>query len=278
MRDTAPFADTPLMQDPAFAAALRACGETPVILSCGLILLHRRCAGVPVAMLPRAAPPADLDAQVARAGLARVPLILSPERPCALPRAMRLRPPVALLVLDLTPPDSIRREALHAKWRNQLCRAEAGRLRVTHHPLPPDDPLLRQEAEQARARGYLNWPAPLTAAFAAVSPDQTRLFTATERGEAVARMLFLRHGACATYHIGHITPRGKALCAHNLLLWEASCWLARQGHVTLHLGPDGPPPLARFKRRAGARPRPTGGTWLRWRPLARRDPAWSSAP
>jgi hypothetical protein len=279
MFDAAAFADTPLMQDPAFAAALRLCGETPVVLPSGLIVLYRRICGVPIAMIPRAAPPVDLDAQLCRAGLQRLPLILSPERPCDLPRGLRLSPPVEVLSMDLTRPDPIRRAALHGKWRNQLRRAEASGLRIGDAPLSPDSPLLTQEVEQARLRGYANWPAALTAAFATIAPEQTRLFTAYDRGHAVARMLFLCHGARATYHIGHITPRGKALCAHNLLLWQASCWLSDLGSTTLDLGRADPatPTLTRFKRRAGGQPETTGGTWLRWRPLARNKSAWSSA-
>mgnify|MGYP003637816286 CR=1 FL=1 len=61
MFDATPARDTPLMQSPAFTAALRLCGENPIVLLSGLVLLHRRVLGVPVLMLPRAAPPADLD-------------------------------------------------------------------------------------------------------------------------------------------------------------------------------------------------------------------------
>ncbi|MDG1170769.1 MAG: GNAT family N-acetyltransferase, partial [Sulfitobacter sp.] len=53
-----------LMQDPAFARALRFCGQRPIVLPSGLMLLQQRLAGVPVLMLPRAAPPPDLRAQL----------------------------------------------------------------------------------------------------------------------------------------------------------------------------------------------------------------------
>lgn len=277
MFDATPTRDTPLMQSPAFTAALRLCGENPIVLLSGLVLLHRRVLGVPVLMLPRAAPPADLDRHLRTHDLHRVPLILSPERPCALPRSIRLRGPQFIARLHLHPDAGAAHTALHPKWRNQLRRAEAAGLRVSHGPLPPtpDHPLLQLEAAQARTRHYANWPTTLTSAFAAAAPDQTRLFVAHQNRTPVAHMLFLRHGSRATYHIGHITNAGKACRAHNLLLWQASRWLAEQGHDTLDLGLIDPrtPGLNRFKMRTGAGMSETGGAWLRWRPLA-----WGGRP
>jgi len=272
MFDAGHAPDTPLMQDPAFAAALRLCGQNPVTLPSGVMLLHRRLMGASVMMLPRAAPPADLDAQLRAQNLHRIPLILSPERPCALPRALKLRSAQMMAQLDLHPDMATARAALHPKWRNQLRHSEGAGLRVSHMPLPPDPnhPLLQSETAQAHKRGYTNWPAALTAAFANVAPKQSQLFTASLRGTQVAHMLFLSHGARATYHIGHITTVGKANCAHNLLLWQASRWLAAQGHSALDLGLIDPrtPGLNRFKLRTGARAVKTGGTWLHWCPLA----------
>ncbi len=275
MFDARPPDHTPLMQDPAFAAALRRSGQHPVVLRHGLMLLRRRLLGLPVLMLPRAVPPIDLDQHLRDHDLHRLPLVLSPERPCCLPPAMRLRGPQSLARLALQHDRHAARAMLHPKWRNQLRRAEAAGLHLSHGPMAPgiDHPLLKLETAQARARGYANWPAALTAAFAAAAPDQTRLFTARRRGRIIAQMLFLRHGSRASYHIGHITPDGKAGCAHNLLLWQASRWLAARGVDTLDLGLIDPrtPGLNRFKLRSGATATPTGGTWLRWRPLARRS-------
>ena len=272
MFDASPLPEThALQQDPAFLAALRACGQTPVELPGGLLVPRRRLAGIQLAMLPRALPPEDLTAQLAAVGLHRLPLILSPERPCRMPRALRICAPRPTTVIDLTPDETTRRALLHPKWRNQLCRAEDGPLHVAHGPFRPDDPLLGLEAAQARDRGYASWPPPLTAAFARAAPHQTRLFTARLKGTPVAHMLFLTHGNRATYHIGHTTEAGRRENAHNLLLWRACSWLALHGHVSLDTGLMQPtvPGLDRFKLRAGAKPQMMGGTWLRWRPLAR---------
>jgi hypothetical protein len=266
---TASMSSHALMQDRTFATALRHCGEAPVTLPSGLTLLKRRVAGIPILMLPRVSPPADLRAQLAQMGQQRLPLIMSPEQPCKMPLALRVSPARTLLHIDLSAAKQERRAALHQNWRHQLGQAENGPLRVLERPLTPDHILLALERAQALKRRYQSWPVTLTAAFAKIAPDQTHLFTALLRGYPVAHMLFLSHGCRATYHIGHSTDAGRKTHAHNLLLWSAMNQLAQRGITSLDLGPTTTPNIDRFKRRAGAQPQPTGGTWLRWSPLAR---------
>ncbi|UWR23815.1 GNAT family N-acetyltransferase [Sulfitobacter sp. S190] len=269
MFDAAPAqSDHALLQDPVFAAALRHCGERPVTLDSGHVVLVRRLLGVKLAMLPRAAPPADLPHLLRAARLHRLPLILSPETPLSAHPGVPLARAKRLWMLDLRPEEAERRAALHQNWRHALRRAEAGPLRVLHRPLAPDHPVIALAAQQARARGYALWPAPLTAAFSALSPAQSHLFTALRQGHPVAHMVFLQHGCRASYHIGHRMEAAEG--AHQLLLWQAARQLRRLGVTRIDLGPDiaQAPGLARFKRRAGARAQVTGGTWLRWRPLS----------
>ena len=277
MFDHAPSADHSLLQDPAFAQALMLLGQSPRYLPNGQLVLSRRIMGLPLLMLPRAVPPSDLPAQLRAVKLHRRPLILSPDHPCAIPRALRLRAPQTRAVLDLSINIETRRAALHGKWRNALRRAEKSGLNIRRTPLPPDPdhPVLIEGDKQARARRYCNWPAALTAAFAATAPSQVQLFTATQAHKPLAYMLFLRHGAQASYHIGLTTDAGKACAAHNLLLWQATEWLANQGCHSLDLGliDAKTPGLTRFKIRAGAALQQTGGTWLYWNPLARRSAA-----
>lgn len=271
--ETADAPARPLMQDPAFAQALRLCGQHPITLPCGLILLRRRFAGLSLLMLPRAAPPKDLWSQLRALSLHRLPLLLSPELHSPLPRALRLARPRLRAVLDLRGSQAARRVGLHPKWRNQLSRAERLGTKVTFAPLPPDPnhPVLRQEQTQSTTRGYANWPSALTAAFAAASPNQTHLLCAMSKGRPLAHMLFLSHGTAATYHIGHITEAGKRVGAHNLLLWQAMGHLSRLGCRSVDLGllHAATPDLNRFKCRSGAQPLETGGTYLVWTPLAR---------
>lgn len=258
-----------LMQDPAFAQALQLCGQQPLHLPCGLMVLQRRIAGLRIAMIPRAAPPDDLPEQMRVIGLPRTPLILSPERQTNLPRAVCLRRPCDMALWDISGGKDVIRETLHPKFRNQLKRAEKQKMHVTRHRLAPDPdgPVLRTAARQAKARRYAIWPAPLTAAFAAVAPDQTHVFRATDKGEELAHLLFLTHGATATYHLGHTTPLGKTRCAHNLLLWRAAKHFATRGITCIDLGlvSGQNRPLDRFKLRTGAVVAQSGGTHLYWR-------------
>ncbi|KEJ89570.1 hypothetical protein DSW25_11280 [Sulfitobacter donghicola DSW-25 = KCTC 12864 = JCM 14565] len=249
---------------------MRSCGEKPLKLPDGTTLLKRRIAGVPLLMLPRINPPADLDAQLAEIRQHRLPLILSPETSVDVARAIRIAAPRTMLQLPVSPCHTTNRAALHQKWRHQLGQAEKAPLRVVHRRLTPDHSLFEREAKQARERGYRNLPAPLILAFAEASPDQTHLFTALLRGHPVAYMLFLSHGKRATYHIGFTTDDGRKVHAHNLVLWQAMKTLSGKGVNTIDLGPLTTAGIDRFKTRAGAHPIQTGGNWLRWSPLARK--------
>lgn len=273
MKDAHFTPDRPLMQDPAFAEALKSCGQEPIVLPGGQLLLQRRILGLPVLMLPRASPPHDLARQLSDLGLHRHPVILSPDHPCPVPPAFCLARPRDLILLDLPRDNAEARARLHPKWRNQLKSAEKRAIHIVESALPgnPHHPLLQLEASQARQRGYLNWPPALTAAFARAAPQQTLLITAGIGSRAVAHMLFLRHGDRATYLIGHTTAEGRAACAHNLLLWRGTRRLAAEGvrRVELGLVQAKSPGLNRFKLRTGARRQPTGGSWLYWRPFPR---------
>ena len=272
MFDEARLPDHALMQDPAFAQALRLLGQKPMNLRSGEMLLHRRFLGVHVAMLPRARPPPDLGGQLAELGLRRVPVILSPDHPCDLPRSVRLRKAQELAVLNIDHDSQSQRAKLHPKWRNQLREAEKHRLKVSCTGLNPDPNhrVLEAEVAQGKKHGYANWPPALTAAFASVAPRQTHLFEASLKGKPLAHMLFLTHGAGATYHIGHTTPQGRTVNAHNLLLWKAMRKLASLGirHLDFGILSQATPDLNRFKLRTGAIPHKTGGTHLYWRPFA----------
>ncbi|SDC20617.1 GNAT family N-acetyltransferase [Ruegeria marina] len=292
---TAPDAP-PLQQSAEFAAALALCGQPPARLDDGALVLTRRLAAVPVALLSRArTDPGALPDLLARAGLRRSVILMNPDAPCpSLERlgAVPLITPAHVAELDLT---GDLMAGLHPKWRNRLRHARRQGLHVSHGDLPHDPAhwLLTAEAAQQRARGYRNWPTALTLAYAGANPGATQLFTAHQGNTPIASLLILRHGTAASYHIGHSTPAGRATSAQTLLMWQAMAWLALQGVTRLDLGPvetEGNPGLARFKLGTGARLRPLGGTWAWWpplgqtlRPLARLDrsamhPGWTDSP
>jgi len=190
--------------------------------------------------------------------------------------------PQHMAEMDLTRPQSQRLSQQHGKWRNRLRRAQGGGLDIVSRQFDPlcDLPLLRREAAQRRARGYAALPQEFALSWARCAPDATRLFLARHDGQTLAFMLFLLHPPFATYHIGWTGPVGRALSAHNLLLWEAANWLAAQGHRRLDLGlvdTSGVPGLARFKLGSGAKPRPLGPAMLRVTGPMRRIPRRSWA-
>jgi len=271
------LAPLPLQQHPCFATALRACGQEPGILPGPepvQVMQRTLRGGVGLAMLSRAMLPKPdrLADRLRQAGLHRRFILVSPDHPApalASIGAVPVMTPGYVAEIDLRRTCEERHATLHQKWRNRLRHAEKQRLRITRTNLlvNPCHWLLRQEAEQRTRRGYRGWPVALTLAYGKSNPGMAQLFTAHEGRDPVAAMLFLRHGAGASYHMGHISARGRALSAHNLLLWQAADWLAGMGHQRLDLGlidTENAPGLARFKLGAGAMVRQLGGTWVWW--------------
>ncbi|MFW8636162.1 GNAT family N-acetyltransferase [Cribrihabitans pelagius] len=286
-----------LQQTPEFTRALCACGQRPLVLARlqDTVVLRRRLpCGLSAAMVARARleKPSQLLEMLREEGLRRTPVILSPEAPApelARLGAVPLMSPAHAALLALDPDPERRRAALHQKWRNRLKRGESHGLRLTRQnlPLDPGHWLFAADSAQQAARRYRSWPIALTLAYARENKGQAKLFQAHAGGEAVAAVLILTHGSSATYHLAQATDRGKALCAPNLLLWEAMSWLAARGCRQLDLGvinTEDAPGLARFKLGTGARAHRLGGTWAFWppvgrllRPLARLDRGLMSA-
>ena len=166
-----------------------------------------------------------------------------------------------------------RRQQMQGKWRNRLARAEGEGLRLAHRPFDyvRDQWLLEAELKQRKLRHYRSHPIAFSSVAAALDQDHTRLFLAFHKKTLIAAMLFLRHGASATYFLGHSNDKGRSMSAHNLLLWEASNWLASHGHRRLDLGiidTETGAGLARFKLGSGAQAVPLGDTILYTRPTA----------
>ena len=274
---------TPLQQCATYAAVLGAFGCTSAVadISCsgthlGRARVHlRRFGPLRLAWLPRGpvwTPAAAPDAK--RAALSALPRAAPWRAVWAMGgTAGEAQPgwPVArgseLAELDLHPAEAGRRAAQHGKWRNRLGRAERAGLTIAARPiaLPQDAPLLARETAQRRTRGYAALPQAFTEKWAGLAPEATLMLTADEGGAPVAFMLMLLHGQIATYHAGWSGSRGRALNAHNLLLWRASQILSQRGYQRLDLGridPSRAPGLARFKLGAGAVPHALGATTL----------------
>ncbi|KPA21950.1 FemAB family protein [Shimia sp. SK013] len=266
---------SPLHQSDEYARTLAQVDAKTTRLADGTLVLQRRIRGFETAMLPRANISQNSMLGLIRdSGMHKNLLVVTPDDPApwlANLGAVAVMSPSHVAHVDLS---GDLEAQMHQKWRNRLRAAERQNLRITRQNLPvkPDNWILRHDGDQQKARRYKTWTDALTLAYAKANRGNAKLFTAFDGKTEVAAMLFLRHGDCATYHIGHTTDQGRATNAHNLLLWEAMTWLASKGVTHLELGQvdtETSPGLARFKLGVGARVRPLGGTWLWWPPLGK---------
>ncbi len=177
-------------------------------------------------------------------------------------------------IWDLAPPEADLRRALQGKWRNRLVAAEKTGLRV----LAEADPgwILATESRQRESRGYRGLPAGFVQAWGAAMPGGVLALTARNaQGMRLAGVVALRAGPRAVYHLGVTTPEGRALGAHNLLLWQIALRLRVKGVQSLDLGDIDSGAGAgrmRFKLGTGAAVQPLGATCLVL-PSWRRSPA-----
>lgn len=260
----------PLPQSFCYGAALTHLGRPPLRFSLckgrgEVQLLRRRFGPLSVGLISRFDLPRDEVRRIARKADVRALLLNAETAQGAY--GLALRSPAHIAELDISVPEEVQRAGLRQKWRNRLNRAGEARLKLSETALHPHDShwLLDLDERQGRARGYANWPAPLTLAYARANRAQARLVEARAGGEIVAAMLFLCHGSVASYHIGWTGAHGRKLCAHNAVLWYAIRRLRQRGVERLDLGAvdtDNAPGLARFKLGTGAALRALGGTWL----------------
>ena len=171
--------------------------------------------------------------------------------------------------LDLSPPLARLRRDLATDWRAGLRQAEAGPLGVLEHPGSQALAwLLDRNEAQRRAVGYRGPRREFLERLARVAADAEELvlLIAREASEPVAGVMLLRHGRSATYEVGHVTARGRALRATHLLLWRGIEQLAHAGVRWLDLGgiaTNRSPGLAHFKLGLGGTVVTLPGTFLR---------------
>ena len=152
----------------------------------------------------------------------------------------------ATVRIDLTQDEIALRKAMDGKWRNRLVAAEKSDLKFTSSAAKPGQYqwLLKKELAQRASRGYRGLPPAMTIAWqeekaAAKGADKragVQIFRADLGKEPAGAMLFLQHGAMATYHIGWASDDGRKLGAHNLILWNAMLALKAKGVRMLDLG------------------------------------------
>lgn len=192
--------------------------------------------------------------------------VLNTDSGAATPAGFRqIMTPASVAEIDLTRPVHP-----HAKWRNALRKAQNSPLKTQLRRFEPhrDNWLFAADLAQQKVKKFRAMPHAIAQGW----PARDTLFcTATLHGDPVAAMLFLRHGAVATYQTGWANDLGRSHNAHYLMLSQAIEKLTNYGHHRLDLGTVdtvNAVDLARFKLRAGGQPRQLGGTWVtlrKWR-------------
>ena len=176
-------------------------------------------------------------------------------------------------LLDISGSEEDVRARLDGKWRNRLRAAEKSDLRLSPLGKKPEKYgwLMEKEAHRQRTLNYKSPSISLAPHYQAVMGARSVYgFEAKIDAERVGGALFLKHGRCATYHIGWTNGDGKAANANNLLLWQGIKALKRAGVEILDLdgvNTDINPGIARFKIGAGARVISLSGAWTK-------GPAW----
>ena len=174
--------------------------------------------------------------------------------------------------VDLTRSEDALRRALDGKWRNMLRGGErAGErgdlaIEAAHGRGPELDWLMQCYRSLRRARRFLGPEPDLIQAFAraAARPDDALVMRALAGRSPVAGVLFLRHGASATYYVGWTSADGRRWRAHNVLLWRAMSELRGNAVAWLDLGGinAAAPGVARFKLGVGGEIFTLAGTYI----------------
>ncbi|MFZ3582549.1 GNAT family N-acetyltransferase [Loktanella sp. DJP18] len=286
MRPALPLPDRPLplQQSAGFARALTALGREAAIdglQGCGQVLVLTRRIG-PLGRLRFASRgpvfQADTTPDDRVAGLRAARLhVVNPEAcdPQVMRRAgfaqVMSAATVAILPVCANPEAQLAQAI--CKWRNAARQGAGAGLRIRQRLLcaSRDRWLLDADSAQQRDKRFRALPHAISLAYSQSNPGDALVLTASEGATPVAGMVFLRHGAAATYQIGWSGARGRSLRAHHALLIHASRRFAALGVTELDLGTldtENAPGLARFKLGSGAVARQLGGTWVRlpgWR-------------
>ncbi|WP_291766332.1 GNAT family N-acetyltransferase [Maricaulis sp.] len=280
-----------LQQDWSYGDAVRALGGT--VLRAGLVadgvligvaqFTSRKIAGVVGMALCTRGPvwleavPPDAKAVACRAlkrglGLDRPRIVLfSPDETdrSGMKGMKRVMTGHSTVLLDLDQSLDALRAGLDSKWRNNLTAAEKAGLKVTVSGTKPAQYrwLLETEEGQRAARGYRSTPAALMPAYVEAKGDRDTLLVLRldEGKQKRAAMMFVIHGAAATYQMGWLDHENAPRGAHNLLLWQGIEQLRARGVRQLDLGgvnTTSGAGIARFKIGAGGQVITLAGTYL----------------
>ena len=187
----------------------------------------------------------------------------------AMLRARGLRPVVtgySSIWLNLRPPVDALRSGLHGKWRNALNQGEKAGIAIetVDHPRRLNQTLLLYDRFRRKKR-FIGPNGDFIASLARADREAVVALTARRNDDLVAGVIFIRHGAAATYLASWTSDAGRAGQAHNLLLWRGIETLKAGGTEWLDLGgvnSESQPGIARFKLGLGGEVFTLAGTYL----------------
>lgn len=187
-----------------------------------------------------------------------------------LPTVRRIMSGYSTVMLDISRPLDVLRANLDGRWRQPLHRAEKSELNVQRMGTNPGQYrwLLDAEMQQRVDRGLEGMPLVWFERYAESrkQPSRNLLSLRADVGrERVAGMMFLIHGAAATYQVGWTSDAGRDLHAHNLMLWRAIEELRERGVRSLDLGgvnTQRSAGVARFKMATGGTVRQLAGSYF----------------
>jgi hypothetical protein len=161
------------------------------------------------------------------------------------------------VIVDLSPSMAQLRARLHSYWRNRLGFAEKSGLQIARVGTTPHELrwVLEEERRQRERKQFYSLPLGFVDNYVDAGGSEAALILKAEfQSRPVAAMLFLIHGRSATYHLGWTHAQGRALNAHNLILWHAFEQLKQRGIERLDLGGVNThdlPGISRFKINTG---------------------------
>ncbi len=185
-------------------------------------------------------------------------------------KAARLRRVVSsyhTALIDLYQDEETLRAAMSQKWRNRLRAAEKQNIRSQQLAGVQTSMSGCWLMSANSANAIAIWPCQtdFVSVFQKNAGKHSLLMLQAEHEkERIGGLMFLRHSANATYHIGWTSDAGKSLNVNNLLLWEAMRRSKEDGVHTLDLGgidTNYTPGLAHFKLGAGAQLHSQCGTY-----------------
>ncbi len=147
--------------------------------------------------------------------------------------------PYQTIWLDLSQDETLLRDGLKKNWRNALSKAEREAVRVVWDKKAAGLQwlLMHHEAHRTMKNFQAASPEFIRALAGAFAPRGDMLVGQAFVGdEAVAAVLFFRHGRSATYQVGWSGEAGRRVNAHQLLLWQGMMTLKAQGVIDLDLG------------------------------------------